>query len=386
MNAFTYQYNTKVLFGEASAVKNLPAELAKVGKTVLLAYGGGSIKRNGIYQELLGLLQQAGKQVVEFTGIMSNPTYAKVQEGAALARYRKVDFILAVGGGSVLDCCKVVSAQAKLDGDLWDYEYSEKKVPTEFIPMGAVVTSFGTGAEMNNGAVITHTDKKVKGALWGAFYSFAVLDPLYTKTMPFSQVASGSFDSLSHCMETYMGTPRSTNLSDEINEACQRSIIRNLRASVQNHEDMQARSELLWAAAMAENGMLKLGKVTDCQAHMLEHQLGAYTDCNHGQGMAVIHPVLYRHMLAEGAEQFARLAVNVWGVDPAGKTQAELAQAFVEALGAFIKEVGLPTSFAQMGIPADTDWKAIADSTVLTGGCCKRFGKEELLAVLEECK
>ena len=208
----------------------------------------------------------------------------------------------------------------------------------------------------------------------------------YTKTMPFSQVASGSFDSLSHCMETYMGTPRSTNLSDEINEACQRSIIRNLRASVQNHEDMQARSELLWAAAMAENGMLKLGKVTDFQAHMLEHQLGAYTDCNHGQGLAVIHPVLYRHMLAEGAEQFARLAVNVWGVDPAGKTQAELAQAFVEALGAFIKEVGLPTSFAQMGIPADTDWKAIADSTVLTGGCCKRFGKEELLAVLEECK
>ena len=351
-----------------------------------MAYGGGSIKRNGIYQELLGLLQQAGKQVVEFTGIMSNPTYAKVQEGAALARDRKVDFILAVGGGSVLDCCKVVSAQAKLDGDLWDYEYSEKKVPTEFIPMGAVVTSFGTGAEMNNGAVITHTDKKVKGALWGAFYSFAVLDPLYTKTMPFSQVASGSFDSLSHCMETYMGTPRSTNLSDEINEACQRSIIRNLRASVQNHEDMQARSELLWAAAMAENGMLKLGKVTDFQAHMLEHQLGAYTDCNHGQGLAVIHPVLYRHMLAEGAEQFARLAVNVWGVDPAGKTQAELAQAFVEALGAFIKEVGLPTSFAQMGIPADTDWKAIADSTVLTGGCCKRFGKEELLAVLEECK
>ena len=143
MNAFTYQYNTKVLFGEASAVKNLPAELAKVGKTVLLAYGGGSIKRNGIYQELLGLLQQAGKQVVEFTGIMSNPTYAKVQEGAALARDRKVDFILAVGGGSVLDCCKVVSAQAKLDGDLWDYEYSEKKVPTEFIPMGALPLALG---------------------------------------------------------------------------------------------------------------------------------------------------------------------------------------------------------------------------------------------------
>lgn len=386
MNEFVYSYPTKVLFGEKAAAKHLPAELSKVGQTVMLAYGGGSIKRNGIYDELLSVLQAAGIRIVEFSGIMSNPTYAKVQEGAALAKAEGVDFILAVGGGSVLDCCKVVSAQAKLTTDLWSFEYGEKKQPAEFIPMGAVVTAFGTGSEMNNGAVITHAEKKIKGALWGAFYDFAILDPLYTMTMPLKQVFSGAFDSLSHCMETYMGKPRTSNLSDEINEVCQRNIIAHVRATLANPQDVQARSELIWAAAMAENGILKIGKATDFQAHMLEHQLGAYTDCNHGQGLAVIHPVLYRHMLTEGGEQFARLAVNVWGVDPSGKSQAELAEAFVQSLAAFIKEATLPTTFAEMGISNDVDYKAIAQSTVLTPNCCKKFTTEELLDVLMECK
>lgn len=386
MNEFVYSYPTKVLFGEKAAAKHLPAELSKVGQTVMLAYGGGSIKRNGIYDELLSVLQAAGKRIVEFSGIMSNPTYAKVQEGAALAKAEGVDFILAVGGGSVLDCCKVVSAQAKLTTDLWSFEYGEKKQPAEFIPMGAVVTAFGTGSEMNNGAVITHAEKKIKGALWGAFYDFAILDPLYTMTMPLKQVFSGAFDSLSHCMETYMGKPRTSNLSDEINEVCQRNIIAHVRATLANPQDVQARSELIWAAAMAENGILKIGKATDFQAHMLEYQLGAYTDCNHGQGLAVIHPVLYRHMLTEGGEQFARLAVNVWGVDPSGKSQAELAEAFVQSLAAFIKEATLPTTFAEMGISNDVDYKAIAQSTVLTPNCCKKFTTEELLDVLMECK
>ena len=385
MNSFTYRYPVTVYFGENAAENNLPSELSRVGKNVMLAYGGGSVKRNGVYDELMGLLAAAGKNVTEFSGIMSNPTYAKVQEGARLARENEIDFILAVGGGSVIDCCKVVSAQAKTDADLWELETVQHGGPTEFIPMGAVVTAFGTGAEMNNGAVITNEEKKVKGPLWGAFYDFAVLDPAYTMTMPMGQVISGSFDALSHCMETYMGAPRETNLSDEINEACQRNIIRNLRATLNDPQDIKARSELVWAAAMGENGILKIGKVTDFQAHMLEHQLGAYTDCNHGQGLAVIQPVLYRHMLPEAAPQFARLAVNVWGVDPAGKTEAELASAFIDALTSFVKEVGLPATFTEMGIPADTDYKAVADSTVLTGGCCKKFTRDELLAVLREC-
>ena len=386
MNTFTYSYPTKVYFGEKAAAKNLPAELKKVGKNVMLAYGGGSIKKNGVYDELMGILKAAGKNVTEFSGIMSNPTYAKVQDGAQLAKENAVDFILAVGGGSVIDCCKVISAQAKISDDLWTFETENHGSPSEFIPMGAVVTAFGTGAEMNNGAVITHEEKKIKGALWGAFYSFAILDPAYTMTMPLKQVISGSFDALSHCMETYMGTPRNTNLSDEINEACQRNIIRNLRATLNEPRDTAARSELIWAAAMAENGMLKIGKITDFQAHMLEHQLGAYTNCNHGEGLAVIHPVLYKHMLPEAVPQFARLAVNVWGISPYGKSERQLAEEFINTLSDFIKEVGLSTKFSEMGIADDTDYKAIADSTVLTAGCCKEFTKEELLEVLNECR
>ncbi len=386
MNAFTYIYPVKVYFGQKAANQNLDRELAGVGGNVMLAYGGGSIKQNGIYEELMNILKEAGKTVTEFTGIMSNPTYEKVQEGAKLARENDIDFILAVGGGSVIDCCKIVSAQARLDQDIWELEYSDHKQPTEFIPMGAVVTAFGTGAEMNNGAVITNEEKMLKSALWGAFYDFAILDPAYTMTMPMKQVISGAFDSLSHSMETYMGSPREVNLSDEINEATQRNIIRNIRATIQNPDDVQARSELVWAAAMAENGILKIGKVTDFQCHMLEHQLGAYTDCNHGQGLAVLHPALYRHMMPEANQQFARMAVEVWGIDPADKSQEELAAAFVDALADFIEEIGLPTTFAEMGIGEETDFKAIADSTILTGGCAKRFTKEELLEVLLECR
>lgn len=386
MNAFTYSYPLTVYFGEKTAEKNLPAELSKVGKNVMLAYGGGSVKKNGIYDELVEILNAAGKNIIEFTGIMSNPTYEKVKEGVKLAIENAVDFILAVGGGSVIDCCKVVSAQANTKEDLWELETVKHGTPTGFIPMGAVVTAFGTGAEMNNGAVITNEKLKVKGPLWGAFYDFAILDPAYTMTMPMKQVISGSFDALSHCMETYMGSPRHENLSDEINEACQRNIIRNLRATIKNPRDIAARSELVWAAAMGENGILKVGKVTDFQAHMLEHQLGAYTDCNHGQGLAVIHPVLYRHMLPEAAPQFARLAVNVWGISPDGRSEIELAEAFIGALEAFIKEIGLPGTFSEMGIEANTDYRAIAESTVLTGGCCRKFTADELFDILNECK
>lgn len=384
MNSFTYSYPTKVYFGEKAATKNLPAELAKTGKTVMLAYGGGSIKKNGVYDELVGILKEAGKEIVEFTGIMSNPTYVKVQEGARLAKEKNVGFILAVGGGSVIDCCKIVSAQAKSDTDIWKMEFDEHRFPMEFIPMGAVVTAFGTGAEMNCGAVITHEEKNLKNGVMGAFYDFAILDPEYTMTMPMNQVISGAFDSLSHSMETYMGSPREVNYSDEINEATQRNIIRNIRATLIDPADRQARSELVWAAAMAENGILKLGKVTDFQCHMLEHQLGAYTDCNHGLGLAVLHPVLYRHMMPEANRQFARLAAEVWGVSPDGKSEAELAESFITALSDFIKEIGLPTTLTEMGI-ADIDLEAIAKSTIRTDSCVKKFTDEELLAVLKEC-
>lgn len=384
MNNFTFSYPTKVYFGKGAA-ENMKAELTKYGPTVMLAYGGGSVKKSGVYDQMVDLLKRAGKTVVDFSGIMPNPTYAKVQEGAALAREKGVDFILAVGGGSVIDCCKIVSAQARTLEDIWSMETVGKWYPTEFIPMGAVVTASGTGSEMNNGAVITNEEQKIKGGILGAHASFAVLDPDYTMTVPFRQVISGAFDTLSHAMETYFGQPHDhNNLSDDLSEAVMRSVIANIRVLLKDHNSYEARSELMWASAMAENGILKIGKVTDFQCHQIEHQLGAYTDCNHGAGLAVLHPVLYRHICEAGAEKFARFARNVWGVEEK-ETAEETARAGVETLADFIKEIGLPASFTEMGISPDTDFKAVADSCNLTAGCCKELTYEEILEILKEC-
>ena len=303
MNNFIFENKTKVYFGKGGVKEYLGGLLANFGETVMLAYGGGSIKCNGVYDEIMGILNAQGKCVVEFSGIMSNPTYAKVQEGAKLARENHVDLILAVGGGSVSDCCKVTS---------------------------------------------------------------------------------GAFDTLSHAMETYFGKPDENNRSDDINEAVMRSVIRNIRILLTDPENYDATSELAQASAMAENGVLKIGKVTDFQAHQIEHQLGAYTNCNHGAGLAVIHPVLYRHIYKSGAARFARFAQNVWGIAPKGSDE-ETAVAGIDALAAFIKEIGLPTSFAELGIPADTDFRAIADSTNVTAGCCKKLTHDEIYEILQEC-
>lgn len=311
MNNFKMTNMPKVYFGQGALKEALNTELKTVGDNVLLAYGGGSIKKTGIYDEVVTLLKEAGKNIFEFNGIMSNPTYAKVLEGAKIVKDNQIDFIIAVGGGSVIDCCKIVSAQAKVDQDIWQMEFVDGKLPTEFIPMAAVTTASGTGSEMNNGAVITNEELKIKAGMLGALSKFAVLDPAYTLTVPMKQVVSGAFDTLSHAMETYFGKPLENNVSDEINEAIMRNTIRNIRAAIKDPQDIQARSELMWDSAMAENGILKLGKVTDFQAHQIEHQLGAYTDCNHGQGLVVIHPVLYRHIYEAGVSKFARFAKEV---------------------------------------------------------------------------
>ena len=385
MKDFIFENKTKVYFGKGTVGQHLGSLLGNYGETVMLAYGGGSIKKNGVYDEIMGILNAAGKRVVEFSGIMSNPTYAKGQEGAKLARENRVDLILAVGGGSVSDCCKVISAQANLDADIWEMQYTKHTLPTKFIPLGTIVTAFGTGSEMNNGAVITHEEKKIKGALWGAQAEFAFLDPSYTLSVPMKQVISGAFDTLSHAMETYFGKPDENNLSDDLGEAVMRSVIRNTRVLLTDPENYDARSELAWASALAENGVLKIGKVTDFQCHQIEHQLGAYTNCNHGAGLTVIHPVLYRHIYPSGAARFARWAQNVWGVTPKG-SEEETAAAGIDALASFIREIGLPTSFTALGIPEDTDLRAVADSSNITAGCCKKLTHDEIFAIQEECR
>ena len=378
MKEFIYAKMPKVYFGEGMLKKALPEELKKVGNTVMLAYGGGSVKRIGLYDKVIEVLKENEKNVVEFSGIMSNPTYSKVQEGAKLAKENNVDFILAVGGGSVVDCCKMVAAQAKVDEDIWKMEFEDRKLPTEFIKLASVVTASGTGAEMNNGAVITNEDKKLKAGMLGALSDFVILDPSYTLTVPMKQVISGAFDTLSHCMETYFGKPAETNVSDEITEAIMRNVIKN-------PEDVNVRSELMWDSSIAECGLLKLGKVTDFQAHQIEHQLGAYTDCNHGQGLAVMHPKLYRHIYKENISKFARFAVEVWKVDSTNLSQEEVAEKGIEELDKYIKEIGLPTTLAELGITDKEILRKVADSSNITAGCAKQLSHDEIYEILIEC-
>lgn len=381
MENFVYEYSTKVYFGKGAAGQHLPGILAAYGPNVLLAYGGGSIKKNGVYEEITGILEAAGKTVTEFSGIMSNPTFAKVREGAKLAREHKIDLILAVGGGSVVDCCKIVCAQAVTDEDLWDLEMVRHKAPTITpIPLGAVVTASGTGAEMNGGAVITNEDAKIKGGMFAAAPRFAILDPEYTMSLPRMQVLSGAFDTLSHAMETYFGRSDRDNVSDEGALAVMRSTVTNMRALLQDIDDYTARSNLMWTSAMAENGILKVGRVTDFECHQMEHQLGAYTDCNHGQGLAVLHPAYYRHIVKDAPEKFARLGRAVFGV--------EGAEAAVDALAAFIQECGLPTKLSQLKSKAEITpalLRQVADSTNLLPNGPRQLTHDEVYDILMEC-
>lgn len=380
MKKFTFSYPTKVYFGEGSAEQAFEKEHGRMGKTVMLAYGGGSIRKNGIYDEIKTMLEQTGKEIVEFDGIMPNPTYAKAQEGAALARERQVDFILAVGGGSVIDCCKVVSAQAQLSEDIWDMEYGKGQFLTAGIPMGAVVTASGTGAEMNPGAVITYEEKKWKGPVFGTAASFAVLDPAYTMSVPPMQVLSRAFDTLSHAMETYLGTSDQDNVSDDVALAVMRNTVVNMRRLLADMGDMEARSNLMWDSAMAENGILKCGRLTDFQAHQIEHQLGAYTDCNHGQGLAVIHPAYYRHIVKDAPDKFARLAKEVFGVDTA--------DAGVETLEGFIRECGLPTKMSELKSTVEITpevLRQVADTCNLIKSGPRQLDREEIYGILLEC-
>ena len=378
---FVYEYPTKVCFGRGAARQHLTGLLAACGPNVLLAYGGGSIKKNGVYEEITGILKEAGKSITEFTGIMSNPTWAKVKEGAGLARENKVDLVLAVGGGSVIDCCKIVCAQAVTDEELWELEMVQHKAPSAApIPLGAVVTASGTGAEMNGGAVITNEETKIKGGMFAAAPRFAILDPAYTMSLPRIQVLSGAFDTLSHAMETYYGRSDRDNVSDEVALAVMHSTVVNMRALLKDLNDYTARSNLMWTSAMAENGILKVGRLTDFECHQMEHQLGAYTDCNHGQGLAVLHPAYYRHIVKDAPEKFARLGKVVFGV--------EGAEAAVDALAAFIQECGLPVRLSQLKSRVEITpdlLRQVADSVNLLPNGPRQLTRDEVYSILMEC-
>lgn len=387
MNNFIYENKTKVYFGQGCVTEFLTC-LVKDCDTVMMAYGQGSVKRNGIYDEVLSILMKAGKNIVEFPGIMPNPTYGKVMEGVRLAREGQVQMILGIGGGSVMDCAKAVALAAGCRGDAWENYWARKGIiDFDPIPTGMIPTTAGTGSECNGATVITHEKRKIKTGYDYPKCSprFALMDPVYTYSVPKEQMVAGAFDSLSHIMETYFSEPDEQNVSDELAEALMRNIIRNMRMAVENPRDYTARSNLLWDSTLSENRLIKLGKKCDFACHLMEHQLGAYTDCGHGQGMAVLHPSYYRHIYRDGLSKFARFAVNVWEISPEGKSREELARAGIAALETFIRDMGLPTTLRQLGIKDQKQLKSIADSCRFSPGGYRKILPGEILEIFKEC-
>lgn len=388
MNNFIFENGTKVFFGEGCVKEYLACLTKGYGDTVMVACGDDSVKTNRIYDEVVSILNRTGKQIAEFPGITANPTYAKVLEGAKLARKHQAGLLLGVGGGAVMDCCKAISIAARYEGDAWENFWARPGIlDFEPLPVGVIATEAGTGSECSGKAVITNQTLRVKT---GRDYpkcnpKFALMDPSYTLSVSKSQMVSGGFNTLSHIMEIYFSGPDEDNVSDDMAQALMGNVIRNLRAAIGNPENYTARSNLMWAGTMAENRIIKLGKRTDFQCRQMARQLEAYADCDHGGGLAVLQPVYYRHIYKDGLGKFKRFAVEIWGISPEGKTDEEIACAGIDALKDFIREMGLPATLEELGVDESTDLKAIADSCVIVSGGYRRLTHGEIFEIFREC-
>ena len=406
MDKFSWECSTKVIFGEGCVkeyLEQLVREFAPKGSNILLGYGGGSARKNGSYDDVLAVLNAMGYraagepsadegwQIIEFSGIMSNPTLAKMRQGAELARKYGVGLILAIGGGSVMDCCKAVSVQAGYDGDAWeDFWMQGKPMTHDVVPCGVVVTMPATGSEVNGCAVLTNEESHIKTDRDYPEMNplFALMDPSYTLTMPVRQLRAGTFDILSHIMETYFSYPVEDNPADDVAEGLMRGLIRDFRAAVADPDDYQARSNIMWTASLAENRIIKTGKSKDFQAHNMEHQLSAYTDCNHGEGLAVLHPVYYRHIYKDGLGKFVRFAERVWGLGRDNyDSDEDLALAGIEELASLIKDTGLPTTLRELGFGKEEYemLPEIAESCFISQGAFRQMTTEEILEIYKEC-
>ena len=385
---FTYHNPTKLVFGK-DALDGLAAELAQYGPRVQLAYGGGSIKKTGLYDRVIAILREAGKEVFEDAGVMPTPTVEKLREGAAIARDNDVDLILAVGGGSVVDYAKAVGVSAHCEEDPWEKYYLRMEEPEcRIVPVGCILTMAGTGSEMNGGAVITNHDSKLKiGHVFAnpeVFPRFAILNPELTYTVPKYQMIAGIFDIMSHLMEQYFsGVDDST--SDYLMEGLMRSLVQASRAAVANPTDYEARSNIMWTATWALNTLVAKGKATDWEVHMIGQAIGAYTDATHGMTLSAVSPAYYRHIMPHGLEKFARFARTVWEVSVEGRTPEELAAAGIDALEAWMREIGCVMSVAELGVTDDM-LEGIADATFIMEGGYKVLAREDVLSILRASK
>lgn len=382
---FSYSNPTKLYFGE-NALDNLGTELEKYGKNILLVYGGGSIKKNGIYDDVVDILKKCGKTIVEDAGVMPNPTVEKLYEGVERARKGKVDFILAVGGGSVCDYAKAVSVSVHCEEDPWDKYYLRMEdVECEIVPVGCVLTMVGTGSEMNGGAVITNHEQKLKiGHVFGdnVFPQFAILNPVYTYTLPKYQMVAGIYDIFNHICEQYFSGD-DDNTSDYIMEGLMKSVIHSSRIAVKNPTDYEARSNIMWTATWALNTLVSRGKTTDWMVHMLGQSVGAYTDATHGMTLAAVSLPYYRYIMPYGLKKFKRFAVNVWNISENGKTDEQIANEGLGAMETWMRELGLIMSIAELGATEDMI-DGITNGTFIMEGGYKVLTKDEIKFILKE--
>lgn len=383
---FSYCNPCKLYFGDKS-LDYLNAELPKYGKNVVLIYGGGSIKKNGIYDDVVKILEAQGKNVAEISGVMPNPTLAKLYEGIEIARKHQADLLLAVGGGSVCDYAKAVSVSVNCEEDPWQKYFLRFEEPScETLPVGCVLTMVGTGSEMNAGAVITNQETKQKiGHVFAdekIIPRFAILNPKYTMTLPHRQMVAGIYDIFNHICEQYF-SGKDDNTSDYISEGLMRSVLHASRIANKNPQDYEARSNLMWTATWALNTLIAKGKSMDWMVHMLGQAVGAYTNATHGMTLASVSLPYYRHILPYGLPKFKRFAIEVWKVNPEGKTDEEIAEEGLKAMEDWMKELGLAMNISELGADASMI-DGIADATFILKGGYKVLNREDVVAILKE--
>ena len=383
---FSYCNPAKLYFGDQS-LDYLNTELPKYGKNVVLIYGGGSIKKNGIYDDVIRILAAQGKNVAEIAGVMPNPTLAKLYEGIEIAREHQADLLLAVGGGSVCDYAKAVSVSVNCEEDPWEKYFVRFEEPScETLPVGCVLTMVGTGSEMNAGCVITNPETKQKiGHVFAdekIIPRFAILNPRYTMTLPHRQMVAGIYDIFNHICEQYF-SGEDDNTSDYISEGLMRSVLYASRIANKKPQDYEARSNLMWTATWALNTLIAKGKSTDWMVHMLGQAVGAYTNATHGMTLAAVSLPYYRHILSYGLPKFKRFAIEVWKVNPEGKTDEEIAEEGLKAMEDWMKELGLAMKISELGATKDMI-DGIADATLLLEGGYKVLKREEVVAILKE--
>lgn len=383
---FSYCNPAKLYFGDQS-LDYLNTELPKYGKNVVLIYGGGSIKKNGIYDDVIKILEAQGKNVAEIAGVMPNPTLAKLYEGIEIARKHQADLLLAVGGGSVCDYAKAVSVSVNCEEDPWEKYFVRFEEPScETLPVGCVLTMVGTGSEMNAGCVITNPETKQKiGHVFAdekIIPRFAILNPRYTMTLPHRQMVAGIYDIFNHICEQYF-SGEDDNTSDYISEGLMRSVLHASRIANRNPQDYEARSNLMWAATWALNTLIAKGKSTDWMVHMLGQAVGAYTNATHGMTLAAVSLPYYRHILPYGLPKFKRFAIEVWKVNPEGKADEEIAEEGLKAMEDWMKELGLVMKISELGATKDRI-DGIADATFLLEGGYKVLTRKDVVEILEE--